>query len=497
MTDDTDPKPAAKEAAPEPAKKSGSSTLIGVLGFAVTLALGFYGGRVISERYDINPLRWFNQTFRGEAPDLPGGERVRVVLRGDEPSRGPADALVTVIVFSDFQCPYCAKAVPPLDEAVADAKDDVRVIFKHYPLPMHPGAVPAARAAWAAHRQGKFWEVHDWLFEHKGNLTGIQDFVRGLGVDVEKFDNDRASEAATAALDSDYEAGGKAGAGGTPFFVVNGHTYSGARPAGNWRRILDYERDAAEEVLSAGTPRAAVYAALMKDAKDVFGDGGAVGAAPSKRAAQGPRPGDPDPSVHYRVPIDERPTKGPADALVTIVAFSDFQCPFCAKVNPTIEALMGRYGGDLRVAFRQRPLSFHPMARPAAAGALAAHRQGKFWEMHDRLFAAQKSLSPASIRGIAEELGLDMQAYDAAIADPAIEAMIAEDEALAGQVGASGTPAFFVNGRFLSGAQPLENFAALIDEELAAAKALVAAGTPRAEVYAKVMADAAAEVKRP
>ncbi|MEZ4451179.1 MAG: thioredoxin domain-containing protein [Nannocystaceae bacterium] len=490
MSDETDKQP-DKQTPPAPAagESTALSKLLGVLGFAVTLAAGFYGGRWISDTYDIKPVRWFNETFRGQAPELQEGERVRVELRGDEPSRGPADALVTIIEFSDFQCPYCAKAVPPLDEAMADDKD-VRLIFKHYPLPMHSGAVPAARATWAAHQQGKFWEVHDWLFAHKGTVTGIADFARGIGIDVEKFDNDRASEASSKSVDSDHLAGGKAGAGGTPYFVVNGHGYSGVRSVGEWKSIIAHEKRAAEALVDQGTPRSEAYAALMKDAKDVLGDGAAVGGAPSKRKAAA---GGPDPTIHYKIPLDDRPAKGPADALVTIVAFSDFQCPYCARVNPTIEALMERYG-DLRVVFRQRPLSFHPMARPAAAAALAAYQQGKFWEMHDLLFAAQKALSPSTIRGHAETLGLDLIAFDAAVADPATEAWIAEDERLAGRMGANGTPAFFLNGRFLNGAQPLEAFAEVIDEELAAAKAMVDAGTPRAEVYEKIMATAADKV---
>jgi len=478
-----------------PRKSGATGTLIGILGFAITLGGGFYGGRYISEKYDINPVRWFKQTFMGEPkPELPDGERIRVDLRGDEPQRGPDDALVTLIIFSDFQCPYCAKAVEPLDEAVDDFGDDVRVLFKHYPLPGHTKALPAARMSWAAHQQGKFWEVHDWLFEHKANFDGFDAFAEKLGLDVDKLKTDAASDAASDAVDSDHISGGKAGAAGTPYFVVNGHQYSGTRGAGQWRTIIRHEMRAAEELLDGGVARGEVYTALMKDALDVYGDGGAIGGAPSKRGTR--RPGEPAADVHYRVTADDRPQRGPSDALVTLVAFSDFQCPYCSKVNTTLETLTEVYGDDLRVVFRNRPLNFHSQARPAAKAALAAHKQGKFWQMHDALFAKQKQLKGTIFRELAEEIGLDLEQFDVDFVDPGLEQMIAEDEQLAASFGANGTPAFFINGRFLSGARPIDSFKATIDEEIADAKALMAAGTPRDQVFAEVMAKAATEVEK-
>ncbi len=500
----SDPKPesspsesSAKTPEPGPKPTSGSpmGTLVGVLGFVVTLAGGFYGGRYISEKYDVNPIRWFKQTFMGEpAAELPDGERIRVGLRGDEPQRGPDDALVTIIEFSDFQCPYCAKAVEPLDDAVDDFEGDVRVIFKHYPLPGHQKALPAAKLAWAAGQQGKFWEVHNWLFEHKASTEGLDAFAESLGLDVAKLKADAESQAAADAVDSDHLSGGKAGASGTPYFVVNGHRYSGTRSAGQWRTIIKHERRAAEALIDDGTARGEVYSALMKDAVDVYGDGTPIGGAPSKRGAR--RPGEPAPDLHYRVPADDRPARGPADALVTIVAFSDFQCPFCKKVNVTLDAVREVYGDDLRVVFRNRPLNFHPQARPAAKAALAAAKQGKFWEMHDALFDKQQELKGALYAEIAGELGLDVAQFEADFANPELEQMISEDERLAAAFGANGTPAFFINGRFLSGAQPIDAFKSTIDEELEDAKAMVAAGTPRDQVFSAVMAEAATEVAK-
>src|SRR5690606_3507258 len=118
----------------------------------------------------------------------------------------------------------------------------------------------------------------------------------------------------------------------------------------------------------------------------------------------------------------------------------------------------------------QLPLPNPPLARPAAKAALAAHRQGKFWEMHDALFDQGGTLEAGDLERIAEELGLDMQRFEQDREDPAIEAMIAEDEALARELGVTGTPASFVNGRFLGGAQPAEAFDALLEQERSAAR---------------------------
>jgi protein-disulfide isomerase len=144
--------------------------------------------------------------------------------------------------------------------------------------------------------------------------------------------------------------------------------------------------------------------------------------------------------------------------------------------------------------FKNNPLGFHPNAMPAAKAAEAAGKQGKFWEMHDKLFENQKALSAEGYVTWAGELGLDVEQFKKDMADPALEKKITEQQTQGMTLGARGTPAFFVNGRFLSGAQPVEAFKKLIDEEKAKAEKLVAAGTPRAQVYDKVIANGKTKV---
>jgi predicted DsbA family dithiol-disulfide isomerase len=143
------------------------------------------------------------------------------------------------------------------------------------------------------------------------------------------------------------------------------------------------------------------------------------------------------------------------------------------------------------VVFRNQPLPMHPNAMPAALAAEAAHRQGKFWEMHDKLFGDQKSLGPETYEKYAKELGLNMARWKADMDSEAVKKTIADDSQAGTAIGARGTPAFFINGRPLSGAQPFESFKAVIDQELQNADALLKKGVPPAKLYDEILKSAA------
>ncbi len=150
---------------------------------------------------------------------------------GQSPTQGAQNGKILLVEFSDFQCPYCAKAHETLKEFMAKHGDSVTLVYKHLPLTsIHPNALPAAKAAWAAGQQGKFWQFHNALFENQAQLG--EDFYRAtaksLGLDLAKFDRDRASKAAEAAINQDLELAEKLGIDGTPFFVMNGEAFAGA-----------------------------------------------------------------------------------------------------------------------------------------------------------------------------------------------------------------------------------------------------------------------------
>jgi len=192
--------------------------------------------------------------------------------------------------------------------------------------------------------------------------------------------------------------------------------------------------------------------------------------AAAEAPAAAARPSGPnrlDPKKVHKIELGDAPIRGSESAKITIVEWADFQCPFCVRVNPTLEQIRKEYGDKVRVAFKHLPLSMHSKARAAHQASEAAHRQGKFWEMHDRIFAKPKDLSPETYLRYANEMGLDIDQYNSDLSSSSVRKVVDDDLALAGKLGVSGTPSFFINGRFLSGAQPYASFARVIDEELA------------------------------
>ena len=158
------------------------------------------------------------------------------------------------------------------------------------------------------------------------------------------------------------------------------------------------------------------------------------------------------------------PTKGPEQAPLTMVIFTDFQCPYCIKLVPLLDQVMEKYQGKIKLAFKNMPLQFHEMAEPSARAALAAHEQGKFWEFHDRLFTAPQ-LRPEVLTEIATSLSLDMARFNADMQSPVIRQKLNKDMLDAQKAGVTGTPTIFINGRKLK-QRSLEGFQSIIDEEL-------------------------------
>lgn len=166
-----------------------------------------------------------------------------------------------------------------------------------------------------------------------------------------------------------------------------------------------------------------------------------------------------------QVELGSRPPLGNAKAAITIVEFSDYECGFCKRAEPTVKEVLKIYGDKVRIAYRDFPLDFHANARPASEAAHCAAEQGKFWEYHDKLMAAS-DLSATNLKAMAKTAALDETKFDECVAADRFDAEIDKDLAAGQAAGVKGTPAFFVNGRMLDGAQPLEKFREIIDEEL-------------------------------
>ncbi len=161
------------------------------------------------------------------------------------------------------------------------------------------------------------------------------------------------------------------------------------------------------------------------------------------------------------------PSRGPVDAPITIVEFSEYQCPFCGRVTPTLKALEQKYAGKVRIVFKDFPLQNHAQAPKAAEAAHCAGDQGKYWELHDQMFSNQQQLQIADLRKYAGAVGLDQTRFDRCLESGTHAANVQADVDLGSQIGVQSTPTLYINGRVVTGAQPASVFEAIIDEELA------------------------------
>jgi protein-disulfide isomerase len=167
-----------------------------------------------------------------------------------------------------------------------------------------------------------------------------------------------------------------------------------------------------------------------------------------------------------QIPTQGAPVIGPANARVTLVEFSDFQCPYCSKASQQIAAVLKAYPNDVKLIFKQFPLSDHPQAMISAQAALAAHNQGKFWQLHDLMFANRTKLSPGAIHFWAQSLGIDMKKFDADLQSPAVKKQVLKDLEDGEKVGVDGTPTIYINGQHYNGDLDLAKIKPVIDGEL-------------------------------
>lgn len=408
------------------------------------------------------------------------------VTRAD-PARGSRLAPVTIVVFSDFECPFCkhlSGTMKQLEQRYG--REQLRIVWKNFPLAFHKHARPAAEAAMAvlAHAgQSGFWAFHDAIFEADERLSPEIKAValRRAGLTPGQIPQLVQQSGAARKVDADMALAARLGVNGTPASFVNGVLVDGAQPAARFAEIIDAQLAAARELRAAGTPPEQVYAALA-----------AKNFAPAAEEPEGDDEEDVSSVVHL-VPVGDSPVRGKDTALVTMVMFSDYQCPFCRRVTPTIEELAAQYGDKLRVVWKDNPLPFHPRAEPAAELAREARAQkgdAAFWQANDRLLAGESALDDAALEAVAADLQMNVAAAKRAVASRKHAAKIEADVDLADDLGAAGTPHFFINGRRLIGAQPIEKFRAIIDEEIAKAEAMVVAGTPRAGVYEAIQKQA-------
>ncbi len=353
------------------------------------------------------------------------------------PSRGPKDAPITLMEFSDFHCPFCKRLSPTLDQLVQNYPGKVRRVFRHYPLPMHPGADRTHMASACANEQGKFWEYYDGIFALPGapQEADLQTIAQNVGLDTKRFQECLTSNKYQNLVQQEVAEGSQKGVQGTPTVFVNDQMVPGAYPYEHFSNLIE---------------------GILDPSK-------AVAAPPAPAPAAPPAPAQP---VKFD-DLEGRPSLGPKNAPVTVVEFSDFHCPFCKRVTPTVEQLMNSYEGKIRRVWRHYPLSMHRGADRTHEASECAHEQGKFWQYHDKIFETLGSArDDNALTQIAVETGLNKDKFEKCLTSGKYKELIQKEIAAGSQSGVQGTPAFFINGKPLSGAQPYENFDQLVKSEL-------------------------------
>jgi protein-disulfide isomerase len=335
-----------------------------------------------------------------------------------------AKAPVNVTEFFDYQCPFCASTLSALKDALKNNAGRVQLILKHTPLPIHPDSMLAHQAALAAGEQGRFWEMHDLLFAHQRRLKlpDLLEYARQLHLNMPLFQSRLQSQYYKAAVERDIAEANALGVDGTPTFFINGRKLIGAQSA---QRL--------ESMISGKT-----------------------------------RPEEVGTDIS-RLDLTDAPVRGAAGAPVTIIEFSDLQCPFCARVAPTLQQLLAEYPDKIKWVFKSFPLDFHLDSPLAHQAVLAAGEQGKFWEMHDLVFAGQSSIKRDDLLQKARRLNLDMARFMADLDSEKIKRRVETDKREGAALGLYSTPTFFINSKQYSGAMPLQQFEAIIKRELALA----------------------------
>ena len=392
----------------------------------------------------------------------------------DSPARGPTDAPVTIVMFSDFECAFCSEAFTTVSQLQAEHPEDIRFVYKALPLlrsaASFEAALEAALVGYSAEAQGKFWEFHDLVFSGRGIAsTTLATYVDQLGLDRERIAAELESLVYAPALRRDLRTAKRLRLKSTPIFFINGRMLEGARPKHIFEHTIMQELDLAARLADEGVAASELY-----DYATQWGYTAIVYA--NERAEL-------DEDTVYPVPIGDAPTRGAADAPITIVAFSDFQCPFCAKGHGVMEELRTRYGDQIRFVFKHFPLPGHPLGALASRVSFAAAEVGKFWEFHDALFAAGSRYDAQDLVDLALTLGVPRDALERAMTTEQNDAHINADVQLGMRLQITGTPAYFINGRPIVGTHPVIEFRLLIAEELARVEKARASGVPAAKIY--------------
>ena len=363
----------------------------------------------------------------GPTPGSDSEPLFKATIRPDDPFLGDrAKALVTLVSFVGYQCNYSRKLMDSLTELKARHGDALGLVLKHLPLSIHPLGNEAAVTALCANEQGKFWEFNQALFsDNQLSPKAVFSKAKTVGLDIERLKACTDAGEVRRTIRQDGVLAQAVGARGTPTTFINGRQIVGAMPTEDLDAIIKAELVRVRKAVARGGVISEIYPSLMKRAQVL----------------------EPLDQQVLTLNTAQAPTRGHKSAPVQLVVFADYQCPYCAKLEETLQQVYQRYAGRVAVTVKHFPLSFHALARPAAEAAHCAKEQDKFWPMHDGLSARYETLSAKVIDGVAQGIGLEMTRYSACRAAPATARAIEADIQEGKRIGLMGTPTLLFNGR--------------------------------------------------
>jgi protein-disulfide isomerase len=333
----------------------------------------------------------------------------------------PGPARVEIVVFSDFQCPFCAHFATAVRELQSKGIEGVptTVRFKHFPLGIHPAAPLAHQASLAAAEQGKFWEMHDLLFAHQSALDRkhLLTYAKSLRLNLIRFQRDLDSQRIKQTIEADKLEGQRLGIAGTPAFFINENSHSGTRSFDQLKGLVVAEQRRVQAL-------AEITEGLM--------------------------------------------SKGPANAPVTLEFFADLQSPITRSAMNQLDLVLQKYPSTVRLQFRNFPLPFHPQAVLAHEAAMIAARQECFWEFASYIMDHQDSLREQNLISYASQIGLDQVKFAEMLRQRRYLARIDADVLAGLKRGIRGSPVVFVNGKRIDGVPSMQMLTEYVEAELVA-----------------------------
>ncbi len=393
------------------------------------------------------------------------------------PTSGPFDAPISIVEWSDYSCGYCGRLQETLARLERLYPGQLRRI--HRALPLDEERTVALELARVADAQGRFLPVHAKLFALHGRVdrVGAELLGREFGLDVMRLREALDAGVYRAAIAADVRDAARLGVTGTPTLFINGRRIPGSQRLNVYVEIID------QELLRARVAAAiAPFGALNR-----FKTDGKVG-TPASEPIDAPSPSDLEPTATYRVGLGlPGQQQGPEDAPVTIVIWSDFQCPYCARQARVLADVRARYGDRVRISVRPMVLAGHHGAMLAAEAAAAAAAQGKFWAFHDHVFSNFGRLRRHDLEAFAEAAQIDLAAFRAALNDHRYRDAVVAETAAAEAIGVDGTPTMFINGQPIVGARNSAAMRTTIDAHLERATQAMARGVAQGDLYPLAM----------